>query len=191
MDSYKARVYYDLGGMPHTWVSLSTPDGASETRGFAPEVYSPVWKGTVNDDSGHEWTLYRQYDITETQYREMKSVIGRWEEGGPAYALGRRDCRDLVHEVMEKRGGYDGADEYAFNSQSRIGFTVDGIISIFKELARDQGLVNDIAAKISSQGDNAGLLDVREIQAAFEGGNWPGLYGPDDDSCYVPPGMAP
>jgi len=36
MGSCKARVYYNLEGMPHTWVRLSGLDGATETKGFAP-----------------------------------------------------------------------------------------------------------------------------------------------------------
>lgn len=191
MDSYKARVYYDLGGMPHTWVRLSAPDGASETRGFAPEVYSPVWKGRIKDDADHEWTLYREYDISGEQYREMKGVIDDWGRGEPTYIFGQRDCRDLVHDVMEKRGGYDGASGYVFNSRPNIGFTVEGSLSIFKELGRDQGLVNDIAAKIRSQGNSRSLLDEAGIQEAFENSYWPGHCGPDDDNGYWEPGMAP
>ena len=33
MGGYKARVYYDLEGIPHTWVQLSAPDGAKESKG--------------------------------------------------------------------------------------------------------------------------------------------------------------
>lgn len=191
MNGYKARVYYDLEGMPHTWVRLSTPDGESETRGFAPAVYSPIWKGRVKDDADHEWTLYREYDISEAQYRDMKGVIENWGRGEMKYIFGQRDCRDLVHDVMAKRGGYDGSSGYSFNSQSRIGFTVEGSLSIFKELGRDQGLVNDISAKIHSQGDSYGLLDEAGIQDAFDSGYWPGPYGQEDDNSYGLTGMTP
>ncbi len=189
MGGHKARVYYDLEDMPHTWVRLTTPDGTQETRGFAPTVFSPVWKGRVKDDARHEWTMYREYDITEAQYNDMKKVVEDWSDKDLSYIFGQRDCRDLVHEVMEKRGGYDGAMEHGFNSQAQIGFTVEGSLSIFKELSRDQGLVNDLAEKIRSQGNPGRLLGAAEIQEAFDSGYWPGPYGPEDDNRYGPPGM--
>lgn len=189
MGGHKARVYYDLEGMPHTWIQLSSPDGTTETRGFGPTVYSPVWKGKVKDDSDHEWSLYREYDISEKEYSEMKGVIDNWGRSELTYVFGRRDCRDLVHDAMAKRGGYDGAVEYGFNSRSRIAFTPEGCFSIFKELGRDFDVSKDISAKIRSQGGSCSLLDEAGVQEAFESGYWPGPYGPGDDSWHSSPGI--
>lgn len=177
MSSHKARVYYDLEGIPHTWVQLSGPDGATETRGFAPAIYSPVWKGRVNDDTDHQWTLYREYDITMTQYREMQRVIDNWEGRDLPYVFGQRDCRDLVSDVMAKRGGHDGASGYTFNSQAEITYTVEGSVMIFKELGNDRSLLNDLSMKIRSQGPGRDLLNGYEAQEAMESGYWPGPYG--------------
>jgi len=177
MDSHKARVYYDLEGIPHTWIQLSAPDGTTNTRGFAPAAYLPVWKGSVNDDTDHQWTLYREYDITRTQYQEMQRVIDSWESRDLSYVFGQRDCRDLVHDVMAKRGGHEGATGHMFNSQARIAYTAEGSVTIFKELGNDRNLLDDISAKIRSQGPGWDLLDGLAAQEAMESGYWPGPYG--------------
>ena len=189
MGGHKARVYYDLEGMPHTWVRLASPDGKQEDRGFGPTVFSPAWKGSVKNDSDHEWTLFREYNITEKQYDDMKRVINDWEGRNLEYIFGQRDCRYLVHDVMAKRGGYEGAAGYGFNDRSRIAFTVEGCLSIFKELAEDQELVSAMGARIRSQGSMEGLFDVPQVLEAFESGYWPGPYGPEEDNFYGPSGM--
>lgn len=106
----------------------------------------------------------------------MQRVIDNWESRDLPYVFGQRDCRNLVSDVMAKRGGHHGATGCTFNSQAEITYTVEGSVTIFKELGNDRGLLNDLSMKICSQGPGCGLLDGCEAQEAMESGYWPGPY---------------
>ncbi len=99
----------------HTFVEIVNGEtGESTTIGFYPDPADPdadgVGKGDpedpgqIVDDSGHDWDVKAEFEITKEQYEELMEQIEKDRKDPPDYNLNEFNCTDYVLELLADIG---------------------------------------------------------------------------------------
>jgi RHS repeat-associated protein len=108
-DTYKLNGFnVDVG---HTFVQIEDTDtGEKSTRGFYPsESVNPIVgeievKGTLKNDTGHDWDVKKEFKLTDEPYKAVKQKIEKDEKNPGNYNLDSRNCTNWTEEVTKEGG---------------------------------------------------------------------------------------